>query len=179
MGHIVIPYVHGLGESIKCSCTKYGIQTHFKGNRTIKQILVKPKDQDPKEKKSGVIYSYQCGAVDCGEEYISETSRTLKERYKEHLREPSPIQVHIQSTGHQLSQGNFNIIDREGHNLTRLIKESTYIRVNNPALNRNIGKFQLNHIWDRFLFSTPNIKVAIPTGNAQHNYIPCSTLGCH
>ena len=40
-------------------------------------MLVRPKDQDPKEKKSGVICSYQCGAIDCGEEYIGETSRTL------------------------------------------------------------------------------------------------------
>ena len=47
MGHIVIPYIQGLGESIKCTCFKYGIRTHFKGNRTLKQILVKPKDKDP------------------------------------------------------------------------------------------------------------------------------------
>ena len=40
-------------------------------------MLVRPKEQDLKEKMSGVIYSYQCGAIDCGEEYISETSRTL------------------------------------------------------------------------------------------------------
>ena len=37
MGHIVIPYVQGLEESIKCTCTKYGIQTYFRGNRTLKQ----------------------------------------------------------------------------------------------------------------------------------------------
>ena len=82
MGHIVIPYVQGLRESIKYTCTKYGIQTYFRGNRTIKQMLVRPKDQDPKVKS---------GAIDCGEEYTSETCRTLGERYKEHLREPSPI----------------------------------------------------------------------------------------
>ena len=44
---------------------------------TIQQLLVRPKDQDLKEKKSVVIYSYQCGAIDCGEEYIGETSRTM------------------------------------------------------------------------------------------------------
>ena len=37
-GHIVIPYIQGLGESIKEICRKYGIQIHFKGNRTIKNI---------------------------------------------------------------------------------------------------------------------------------------------
>ena len=91
MGHIVIQYVQGLEESIKCTCTKYGIQTFFRGNRTLKQMLVRHKNQDPKEKRSGAIYSYQCGAIDCGKEYIGEKSRTLGERYTEHLREPSSI----------------------------------------------------------------------------------------
>ena len=43
------------GESIKNVSAKYGIETHFKGNKTLRQVLVKPKDQDPKEKKHGVI----------------------------------------------------------------------------------------------------------------------------
>ena len=38
---IVIPYAQGLGQSIKKICTKYGVQTYFKGNKTIKEILVK------------------------------------------------------------------------------------------------------------------------------------------
>ena len=39
--------------------------------------------------------------------------------------------------------------------LARAIKESFYIRVNNPTLNRNVGKYNLHHIKDRALFSTP------------------------
>ena len=162
MGQMVIPYVQSLGESIKCTCSKYGIQTHFKGNRTLKQIFVKPKDKDPKEKTSGVICCYQCTTIDCGDEYIRETSRMLGERYKEHLRETSPIQAHSQLTGYQLSKDNFSIMGREGQDIIRLIKESIFIRVNNPTLNRNIGKFQLSHLWNRVLFGTPNIKVAFP-----------------
>ena len=45
-GHIVIPYMQGLGESIKNICKRYDIHTYFKGNRTIKKILVKPRDKD-------------------------------------------------------------------------------------------------------------------------------------
>ena len=93
----------------------------------------------------------------------------MEERFKEHLREPSPIQVHSQLIGHQLSPDNFNIIGREGQDLARLIKESIHRRINNPKLSRNIGKFLLNHIWDRVLFSTPNLKVPIPQGNVQHS----------
>ena len=42
-GHIVIPYTQGLCESIKKICGRYGIQTHFKGGRTIKTLLVSPR----------------------------------------------------------------------------------------------------------------------------------------
>ena len=53
IGHIVIPYTHGLCKSIKKICSKCGIQTHFKGNSTIKNLLVFPKDKDPMQKKVG------------------------------------------------------------------------------------------------------------------------------
>ena len=79
IGQIVILYTKGTAESIKHICSKYGIQVHFKGNITIKQILMKPKDRDPKDSKSGLIYSYQ---LDCNDEYIGETARTLGERRK-------------------------------------------------------------------------------------------------
>ena len=46
---------------------------------------------------------------------------------------------------------------REGNNLARNIKESIYIRVNNPSLNNNIGKFNLSHIWDRVLLNTKGL----------------------
>ena len=31
------------------------------------------------------------------------------------------------------------------------------IRVNNPTLNNNVGKFSLPHIWDRVLINTPGL----------------------
>ena len=79
-GHRVITYTQGLGESIKKICRKCGIQTHFEGNRTIRELLVKPKDKNPVEKKSGATYVYKCGELACDEEYTGETPRTLGER---------------------------------------------------------------------------------------------------
>ena len=81
VGQVVIPYTEGTAEGFKNLCGKYGIQVHFKGNTTIKRLLMKPKDQDPKGKKSGIIYSYQCTNIASNEEYIGETSRTLGERH--------------------------------------------------------------------------------------------------
>ena len=115
-GHIVIPYTQGLCESIKKICGRYGIQTHFKGGRTIKILLVSPKDKDPMVNQSGAIYWYQCGDVTCDDKYIGETSRTFGERYKEHLKPTSAIHHHNNQTGHTTNQSNFQIIRREGHN---------------------------------------------------------------
>ena len=120
--------------------------------------------------QSGAIYWYQCGNVGCDDEYIGETSRTFDDRYKEHLKAPSAIHHHSSQTGHPSSHNNFQIIQR-GVNLGRNIKESIYIRVNNPTLNNNIGKFNLPHIWDRVIFNTKglNLKRQVNNKNTQLN----------
>ena len=82
----------------------------------------------------------------CPEAYIKESGRALGDRIKEHLKVPSPIQHHSSSTGHPLTQGP-----------ARNIKEAIIIRVNDP-LNRNLGKYQLPHIWD-ILQDTPALQV--------------------
>ena len=116
-------------------------------------------DLDPMMKKSGVIYSYKCGRVECDEEYIGESSRTFGERFKEHQKAPSPIFDHFNNTGHSISVENFNIVGREDQNLKRAIKEALYIRVNNPSLNRNVGKYHLPHIWDEVLYNIPELNL--------------------
>ena len=152
-GHI------GSMQKHKKICSMYGIQTHFKGNSTIKNFRVSFKDKHPMENKSGAIYWFQCGDLSCDEEYIGETSRTFGEGFKEHLKEPSPIYNHSHNTGCTTTQDNFQIIWREDHGIARTIKESIYIRVNNPTLNRYMGKFSLHHIWDRVLPNTPGLKI--------------------
>ena len=53
----------------------------------------------------------------------------------------------------------FSIVGREDQNLIRAIKEAIYIRVNNPSLNRNIGKYHLPHIWDEVLLNISELKL--------------------
>ena len=157
--HITVPYYWRLSESIKQRCKNYGVQVYFRGGTTIKNLLMAPKDLDPMMKKSGVIYSYKCGRVECDEEYIGESSRTFEERFKEHQKALSPIFDHFNTTGHSISVENFNIVGREDQNLMRAIKEVLYIRVNNPSLNRNVGKYHLPHIWDEVLYNIPELKL--------------------
>ena len=96
-GHIVIPYTQGLCKSIKKICGRYGIQTHFKDSSTIRNLLVSSKDKDPMVSKSGAIYWFQCGDLTTDDKYIGETSRSFGERFKEHLKDPSPIHQHTPS----------------------------------------------------------------------------------
>ena len=157
--YIVVPYYKGLSKSLKRTCNKHGVHIYFKGGNTIRSLLMAPKDKDPMLKKSGVIYRYKCDRVECDEEYIWESSRTFGERFKEHQKATSPIFDHYNTTGYKISLDNFSIVGREDQNFMRTIKEALYIRVNNPSLNRNIGKYHLPHIWDEVLFNTSEIKI--------------------
>ena len=137
--YIVVPYMKGLGETCKNICRRYGVEVYFRGGGTIREFLVHPKDKDTILKKSGVIYKYSCGRVDCGEEYIGESGRTFGEKHRKHMRAPSPIMDHHNTTDHEVSLDNFTIVGREDNNIARNIKEAIFIRVNDPSLNRNIG----------------------------------------
>ena len=132
--YLVVPYYQGLSESVKRTCSKYGIQVHFKGGVTIKGLMMAPKDPDPVTKRSGVIYKYTCDRVECDEEYIGESSRNFSERFKEHQKAPSPIFDHFTTTGHNIKLENFTIVGKEDQNLKRAIKEAMCIRTNDPSL---------------------------------------------
>ena len=66
-------------------------------------ILMAPKVKEHKLQKSGIIYKFKCPHINCPEEYIGESGRPLGDRVKEHLRAPSPIHQHSNTTGHPVS----------------------------------------------------------------------------
>ena len=76
---------------------------HFKGGKTIKDLLVAPKDKDPITKKSDIIYRFKCDRVECDEEYIGESSKTFGQMFKEQNKSPSPIYDHFNTTGHTIT----------------------------------------------------------------------------
>ena len=115
--------------------------------------------KDPITNKSGVIYRYKCSEDGCEEEYFGESARTFAERFKEHQKFPSPIHDHCNISDHKVTISNFTIIGREDQNLTRAIKEALFIMVNDPSLNRNIGKYHLPHMWDEVLHKTSDLKL--------------------
>ena len=106
---MVVPYIQGMGEKVKMVFKAKGIQVYFKGTNTLRTLLVRPKDTDPKLNKSWVIYHFKCPQINCTEAYIGESGRALGHRIKEYLKAPSPIHHHSSSTGHTLSPQCFNI----------------------------------------------------------------------
>ena len=156
--YIVVPYIQGMGDSCKNICRKHGVNMYFKGDNNIKDLLVHPKDRDTILQKSEVIYRFRCGRVNCEEDYIGESGRTFAERFREHMKVQLLIHEHYNITGHEVSLDNFSIVGREDQNIARTIKEAILIRVNDPSLNRKVGKYQLPHIWDEVLVKSPELK---------------------
>ena len=155
----MVPYIQGIGEKFKKVCQSKGIQVHFKGTNTFKTLLVKPKDKDNKLQKSGVIYYFKCPQINCPDEYIGESGMAFGDRSKEHLKAPHPIYQHSSSTAQPFSPDCFNIIHREAQGTSRNIKQAMFIWVNDPYLNRNLGKYQLPHVWDNILQDTPMLQL--------------------
>ena len=146
------------GEKFRKLCKKKDIQVHFKGTNTLRTALGNPKDKDPKNNLTGIIYYYQCPQINCPNAYIGESGRSLGERVMEHFKAPSPIHLHSTTTGHPMDPEQFNIVHKEVYSHSRTIKEAMLIYVQDPTLNRNLGKYQLSHIWDHLLLVSPTLQ---------------------
>ena len=167
-----MPYTKGFGESFKNIYSKHGIQVHFKGGRTIMDLLDALKDKDTITQKSGVIYRLKCDRVVC-DEYIEESTRTSGERLKEQLKASFSIYEHSNTTGHHTSLNSFSIVGRESQNLMRTIKEAIFIRVTNPFLNRNLENTNCHIFWIGFC-STPQNSSSNGTMISEHLFFTVS-----
>ena len=45
--------------------------------------------------------------------------------------------------------------------------ESIYIRINNPTVIRNVGKYNLSHTWDRVPFNTSDLTINNDNGHVH------------
>ena len=118
----------------------------LQGHQHIKDSNRKPQGKGPQKNQRGIIYHYQCPQINCPSAYIGESGRTLGERVKEHFKASSTIHLHSTTTGHPMDAEQFNIVHKEVNSHFRTITEAMFIHVQDPALNRNLGKYQLPHI---------------------------------
>ena len=154
---ISVPYFPGLSESFKKIFRYTTIQVCFKGVNTLKSMLMHPKDKISIDQKKDVVYHWECQADGCKSSYVSETSRALGKRVKEHCKSSTPaILKHCTDHHHPLpSLSNFNIIDKDPSQVTQEAKEAIHIQRLDPNLNRNIGKMSIPHCFDPLLGVKP------------------------
>ena len=175
-GQVVIPYVKGFSEALRRIYGSYGIRGCFKPTTTLRQILVAPKDKSEKKDITGPVYSIHCQGKtlrgQCQEFYIGETERSLKARFLEHRRPSSTSSevsqhIHIESPGHHVDLEEVKILDREPRWFERGVKEAIYIRVNQPTLNRDGGRYKLPNAYDPVLTSlVPKVRTQQQTGHS-------------
>ena len=142
-----MPYVRGATEKIQRVLRSNNIMTTVKPVATLRQMLSKPKDQIPTERKTGVIYEIPCR--DCDATYIGETGRSLKTRQKEHMAcvrldkcDKSALAEHANTTGHEILWDGTKIIGYEHRWLQRRWLEAIKIASNENSLcsNRDNGR---------------------------------------
>ena len=155
---VVLPYVEGVSESLRCCLEQQGIRTVFKSDTTLRWHLVQPKDAVNPAKQDGVLYRipYECGKV-----YIGETGRSMQERIKEHDRDiqlagtqTSAVSEHAHDTGHYPIWNEVKFIDWDPHWYTRRIKEAIHIRLHPNNINRDSGIEILKHGCPRSKYTT-------------------------
>ncbi|XP_072015061.1 uncharacterized protein [Amphiura filiformis] len=59
-GHVVLPYIKSTSEAIRRTFSNYGVSVFFKPTRTVRQILVSPKDKTDKKDITGPVYYIPC-----------------------------------------------------------------------------------------------------------------------
>ena len=69
---------------------KHGVEAPAKPYRTLRNILVHPKDKVEDGKKCGAVYCVPC--LSCPQKYIGETGRKLETRIDEHKTECEKVQ---------------------------------------------------------------------------------------
>lgn len=101
------------------------------------------KDAVPKELQAKVVYEFTCRG-DPDVKYIGYTNRTLKERYREHVRGGSAISDHIAQCNACATKGvtldDFRVLKRCRYKRDTPKFEALLIKEKDPSLNRQLVK---------------------------------------
>ena len=141
---ISAPYFPGLSASFKQLFRYTHIRVCFKGQNTIKSMLMHPKDKIDPSLKKDIVYRWSCTNPGCKSSYIRETSRSLGECVKEHSKEGSNSTIcqHCSTKGHPLPNvDQFKVIDQEKSQIAHEAKEAIHIQKADPELNSNVGNY--------------------------------------
>ena len=149
-----IPYVRGTSEGIRRVLAKLGIKTAFTSRGRKWSLMRGAKDKLPADTQPGVVYALGC--ADCELVYVGETTRTAKERLKEHKchtrmgkTELSAVAHHVAETGHSI-HWHARILAKDQRTSSRKIKEALVInrldKNKKRTMNHDSG-IQLSRLW--------------------------------
>jgi len=173
---IVLPYVKKVSETVARIMRKHNVSVAMRPIRTLRRLLVHPKDKQDKEQTIDCVYKIPCG--NCDKTYVGETGRKLGVRIKEHRteveaksakaftrsqlksnlaeRNKSALTDHAVQKNHVIDWSEATVLDRESDRGTRWVKESVYIRKEGQAaMNRDEGSYTLSHAYDKILATSP------------------------
>jgi len=159
---------------------KHNVPVAMKPYKTLKSVLVHPKDKQEKEDLTECVYKVPC--ANCDKTYIGETGRKFGVRLQEHRTEvesktgrtfnrslrassltehnKSALTDHATQENHVINWSQATLIDREPERFTRWIKEAIHIwKEGQQAMNRDEGGYQLSHAYDRFLDTASSRRV--------------------
>jgi len=185
---VVIPYVENVSEAVARIRRKHNVPVAIKPYKTLKTVLVHPKNKQEKEDLTECVYKVPC--ANCDKTYIGETGRKFEVRLQEHRTEvesktgrtftrslrPSSLTEHNKSAftdhatqeNHVINWSQATVIDREPERFTRWIKEAIHVRKEGQqAMNRDEGSYQLSHAYDRLL-DTASSRCVKQTRIAKH-----------
>ena len=155
---ISAPYFPGLSESFKQLFKYMSAQVCFKGQNTIKSMLMHAKDKVDPSLKKYIVYQWSCTKPNCKSSYIGETSRSLCDYVKEHCKEGSNFAIyqHCSTKGHPLPNvDQCKVLDQEKSQIACEAKETIHIHKLDPELNRNVGKMVISCVFDSILGIKP------------------------
>ena len=141
---ITLPYVRGVSEAVRRILTPLGVKVTFRPNTTLKQLLVRPKDQAPDRERANVVYQVPC--ANCPATYVGQTGRHLHQRLREHRRAVesgdcanSALAEHAWGCHHPVDWDRVRVLDCHPHLHQRLTLESVHIRSQSQPVNRDLG----------------------------------------
>ena len=143
-GVVVLPYIGHLSEGIKRILSKLNIRTCFKPFKTLRQLLVHPKDHINLKDRTNVIYRIDCR--NCALVYIGQTGRTIHHRVREHKRAlesetyyASAVASHAHTSNHVIDWEGAAVLEQEHRLYQRCYLEAWHIRGVKDSMNRDEG----------------------------------------
>ena len=139
-GYATLPYIKGITEPLSRTLRKHNIKVYNKPLRTLQREFPTAKHKPPIEEQTNVFYKIPC--KDCSWNYIGKTSRSLKARKSEHVRnvkqhkDGSNIAKHSWHHDHIINFDNAKVIDK-GKFRSRLTLESWHTAKDKNADNNS------------------------------------------